>query len=89
MPVPASPSGGAITAPACNVPVGSSHAAPRSVRTPAFSPALSTVGSFDSSGPYFASKAFIMRALYVPVAGSIGNMPLASPTPITFSPVRR
>ena len=64
MPVPASPSGGAITAPACSAPVGSSHFAPRSVRTPAFSPALSTFGSFSlSEPPNFASNAASMRAL--------------------------
>ena len=64
MPVPASPSGGAITAPGWRTPVGSSHLAPRSVRTPAFSPALRTLGSLDlSEPPAFASNAASIRSL--------------------------
>lgn len=64
MPVPASPSGGAITAPGWSVPVGSSHFAPRSVRTPAFPPAPSTFGSFSRrEPPTLASNAPSIRAL--------------------------
>jgi hypothetical protein len=45
IPVPASPSGGQRGTPAFNFPVGSSNCAPFSVSTPAFSPAIKTLGS--------------------------------------------
>ena len=47
IPVPASPSGGHIGTPASSVPVGSSIFAPASVRTPAFSPAVSDFGKIS------------------------------------------
>ena len=49
MPVPASPSGGAINAPGWSVPVGSSSFAPSAVITPASSPAHSTHGRISRS----------------------------------------
>ena len=49
MPVPASPSGGAIGQPGSRVPEGSSFFATSAVRQPAFSPAGSTPGRMSSS----------------------------------------
>ena len=93
MPVPASPSGGQNGMPGCSVPVGSSRFAPSTVSIPASSPAGKTVGNsltrstgqpcLSASALNFASIA----ASYPPVVLSIGNMPLASPSPSTLRPV--
>ncbi len=92
IPVPASPSGAAKTAPACKVPSGSSQAAPSLVRLPASTPAERTFGSKSSSfQEYFPStRALNFEIIFLlkpPVFSSIGNIPEASPTPITFCPV--
>ena len=47
IPVPASPSGGAIKLPPSSLPLASSNLAPSSVKEPAFSPALKTVGKIS------------------------------------------
>ena len=93
MPVPASPSGGASVMPGCRVPVGSSSLAPSSVSSPAGVPATSGSGSRSSSFHGWAATSgsslnWRMNSVsQVWVAGSIGNMPEASPTPSTFLPV--
>ena len=93
IPVPASPSGGQSGMPACRVPVGSNRAAPSSVRVPAASPAVSTFGMISRSfhGNFLSatssSNCSIIFALKSPVSISIGNIPEASPTPRTRSPV--
>ena len=93
MPVPASPSGGAVIAPGCNVPVGSRRAAPSGVRCPASCPATSTSGSRSGSDQGIAaigSSAEVRSSSSASKASPeepIGNMPLASPTPSTFLPV--
>ena len=95
MPVPASPSGGARSAPGASWPLRSRRRAPSAVRWPAHAPARSTRGrisrsrhgcaSTRGSASNFAASA----ASYVPLASSTGNIPDASPMPSTRSPESR
>ena len=95
MPVPASPSGGARGMPGRNVPVGSRSRAPASVRRPASCPAARTLGNTSRKRQEYpfpamrASNFSTMPASKSRVALSMGNIPAASPAPITFSPVSR
>ena len=93
IPVPASPSGGQSGIPPLRFPETSRSFAPSSVSTPALSPAVSTPGIISSS---FHEKPLSAIALLnlatiselnCLVDESIGNIPDASPTPRTFSPV--
>ena len=92
MPVPASPSGGHMGTPGCSLPLGSRSFAPSAVRTPAFTPAGSTLGRMSFSfHPYFlsatsSSNREIIRSSKSQIPESMGNMPEASPTPSTRSP---
>jgi hypothetical protein len=92
IPVPASPSGGHIGTPDRSVPLGSRRRAPSSVSRPAAAPAVATAGRMSSSrqgcSPTRGSSwnRSVIALSNCPVARSIGNMPLASPTPSTFSP---
>ena len=89
MPVPASPSGGAIGIPASRSPSLSRILAPVVVRNPAFFPATSTLGKRENmSKPVSWKKSSAMAASKSFVCMSIGNMPEASSIPMTFSPVR-
>ena len=93
IPVPASPSGGQSGVPGCNDPDVSRRAAPSGVRHPASAPAVRGSGSMSvmvHAYPYLEtrlSNCAIIVSLYVIFPESIGNMPEASPTPSTFSPV--
>src|SRR5699024_20922 len=94
IPVPASPSGGAMILPASRLPAGSSSVAPSSVRRPPLSPANFISGksfSTDCSNPLALNSSLALvnkSVLYALLFTSIGNMPEASPIPNTFSPVK-
>ena len=93
IPVPASPSGGQSGIPAESFPDASRSFAPASVRVPALAPAETTLGRRFSNFhgiPFLAttsSNLAIIPLSNCPLAISIGNIPDASPTPSTFSPV--
>ena len=92
IPVPVSPSGGRSGMPGRRAPVGSSGAAPDSVRCPASCPATATAGRMsarDQGAATASSKAAIMSASKERPSAPMGKTPEASPTPSTCRPVRR
>ena len=89
MPVPASPSGGAMSAPGLRTPVGSMRRAPSSVSRPAAAPAGRTSGSSAARSAPDAARYFSRRAASHPPEASTGNIPDASPTPSAFTPESR
>ena len=95
IPVPASPSGGQTGIPVLSSPEGSRSFAPSSVSFPASAPADNTPGRISLSfqlqpvpdAATSSSNLVIIFASKSPVFMSMGNIPEASPTPRTFSPV--
>lgn len=89
IPVPASPSGGAKGRPTGSRPF--IQAEPSAVSRPASCPASRTRGStsrmFQGWSRVSCSNFFSISSFQLPVALSMGNIPEASPTPTTFSPV--
>ena len=81
--------------PASKSPSSSNNRAPSFVRYPAFSPADSTLGKREGiekvkpSSFALREKASTYSLFQSFVSLSIGNIPEASPIPITFSPVSR
>ena len=95
MPVPASPSGGQNGTPGCKTPVGSSSCAPSGgqrarVLTGGAAPVGSSSRKVHGIAPpcrHLRRRCPACRRRTSPVALSMGNMPLASPTPSTLRPV--
>ena len=93
IPVPASPSGGHMVAPGLSAPVGSSRCAPSGLNSPAGCPATRTGGSSSTScvgsalSAVSRSNAASIAESYPPAPVSMGNMPLASPTPRQCRPL--
>ncbi len=94
MPVPASPSGGQNGMPAASLPVGIEQPCPLGGELPGRPAGREHLGEDVAQLPAELARRDQgvelldhASASQSQVAGSIGNMPEASPTPISFSPV--